>query len=87
MLSAITRGVTAFAAMLLVLLWSLIQTVTQPQTDSKFVYQWADLIPVRAVCHAPAPVLGVLRGDGHECVNDSVRQHRVRIRPPSREPP
>ncbi|MFW6034187.1 MAG: type IV secretion system protein [bacterium] len=43
-LSAIARGVTAFAAMLLELLWGLIQTVTRPQTDAEFLYQWAGML-------------------------------------------
>jgi hypothetical protein len=43
-LSGIARGVTAFAAMLLQLLWSLIQAVTQPQTDADFLYQWAGML-------------------------------------------
>src|ERR671918_1633294 len=43
-LSGIARGVTAFAAMLLELLWGLIQAVTQPQTDAAFLYQWAGML-------------------------------------------
>jgi hypothetical protein len=43
-LSGIARGVTAFATMLLELLWGLIQTVTQPQTDAEFLYQWAGML-------------------------------------------
>jgi hypothetical protein len=43
-LSGIARGVAAFAAMMLELLWGLIQTVTQPQTDAEFLYQWAGML-------------------------------------------
>jgi hypothetical protein len=43
-LSGIARGVAAFAAMLLELLWGLIQAVTQPQTDADFLYQWAGML-------------------------------------------
>jgi hypothetical protein len=43
-LSAIARGVTSFAAMVLELLWGLIQTVTHPQTDAAFLYQWAGML-------------------------------------------
>jgi hypothetical protein len=43
-LSAIARGITSFAAMVLEGLWGLIQRVTNPQTDAEFLYQWAGML-------------------------------------------
>lgn len=43
-LSAIARGITSFAAMVLEGLWGLIQRVTNPQTDADFLYQWAGML-------------------------------------------
>jgi hypothetical protein len=43
-LSAIARGITSFAGMVLEGLWGLIQRVTNPQTDADFLYQWAGML-------------------------------------------
>lgn len=43
-LSAIARGVTSFAAMVLDGLWKLIQRLTNPQTDADFLYQWSGML-------------------------------------------
>jgi hypothetical protein len=43
-LRTIARAVTGFAGQVLQSLWDLIQTVTTPQTDAEFLYQWAGLL-------------------------------------------
>src|ERR687897_1966504 len=43
-LSAIARGITSFAGMVLEGLWGIIQRVTNPQTDADFLYQWAGML-------------------------------------------